>query len=761
MWQKKMKCKKLQLFMFGIVLVITAGLFNMCLCFTQELSSFSKRGINVDNCPDVYLLTTGTQKIDDYFSSTKEMEQLKSVGTLKGKTVSVPINCKGNDISMYYDMLLEGKDYKKWNYMELVSGDIIAESPKEGEVWISETLAVPNDIKIGDIITLQYNDPISLSVTAIYRTSCFPKAVGFSPMLGSEVDIDKLIEEQNSAFFAINLINYSEKLADDMFLESEDCTSLRTREDVQENLVEFSSMFGSIGIIAAFVIFAVALAILRFIIKNNLLKEFRTIGIYKSLGYNSKQIERFYIIGYLLIGSAAISLGAILSLIIVRKIGLMVTEYVSGFGLSQTSFIMTAISIVLLLLLLYVNLKVGLRRVKKISPVEAITVGVIQADKKLGPSLIKSAKNPFEMAVNHIVKYRRASCMTLIVLFVSMYLSMLFVMIWYSSCKMTENSNLWFCLPKNDAYITGNISDELMDYLNDDCKYSTSAVKGDFSYKKEATVVDYPEIQSTIRYDAYNNFSESVTGIKISEGLPPKENNEIVAGKGLLSKTGLKVGDTIRISINDTIIKYNIVGAYNTVADNSMKFMLTTSALEKSIPEYKSTRAYVRLRNSEDFEEFKEDIESRFTGIVADTKWFALENSVESIRQMLETISIVLVVVFIMFSMVNIIIVAMMDNKKQYRNFGIIKSLGFTTNYIIKQNLSKYLIISVVGAVVSFILQMSLSKKLVGILLVDAFVNPIAWLLVLLVGFILSILGATLIISLSIKKITPVELMEE
>ena len=402
-----------------------------------------------------------------------------------------------------------------------------------------------------------------------------------------------------------------------------------------------------------------------------------------------------------------------------------------------------------------------MKKVKKITPVEAITIGLTSAETKLKPSVIKNAKTSFEMAINEIFKYKKSTAMITLVLTVSMYLSMLFVMIWYSSYKMTDNSNLWFCLPMNDTYIAGDISDELMQYLNNECEFLKSVVAGDFSYKEEATVDDYPEMQGTIRYDSYTDFTKSITGINILEGRAPEGNDEIVAGLGLLSKTKLKIGDTIRLTINDVTREYTITGSYDTVADNSVKFMLTTEALKESVKDYAYTRAYIRLNKDSDFNAFKQDVESKFTGVIVDKKWFALENSVESIRQMLEAISAVLVFIFIMFSMLNIIIVSLMENKKKYRSFGIMKSLGFTTRYIVNQNLWKYFIISILGSIISLGLQLLVSRKLVAMMLVDAFVNPIMLLVLLLVGFIVLILGSTLLINRSIKKISPVELMEE
>ncbi|MHB8064295.1 MAG: ABC transporter permease family protein [Ruminiclostridium sp.] len=131
--------------------------------------------------------------------------------------------------------------------------------------------------------------------------------------------------------------------------------------------------------------------------------------------------------------------------------------------------------------------------------------------------------------------------------------------------------------------------------------------------------------------------------------------------------TGLHIGDKLKLTINDVAREYNITGSYNTVADSGQKFMMTTETLKESITEYSSSRTYVRLNNKMGYENFKTEVEREFKGVAVDKKWPALENSVESIWVMLESISGILVAIFIMFSILNIVIVVMIDNKNWRR----------------------------------------------------------------------------------------------
>lgn len=760
MWLKKMRHKRLQLFLIGLVLCVSAGIFNLCFSFTMEFLSFSKDAINEQNCPDSYLLTIGTQKFEDHFTHEDYLDEIESVKALTGRAVTVPIKYKGNDISMYYDMLLVADTYEDWGYLELVDGLNGTQPPQEGEIWISETIAVPNGLVLGDEITLLYDTPLALRVTGFYRSTCFPKSLGYAPMLVSKNQLDHITTGEDAAFFAVDIKDYSNDKMKSLLSDTPHFVLNRTRDDVQLSLIEFSGILGGIGIMATFIVFIVTMIIVGYIIKSSLVKEFKNIGVYKSLGYNSKQIVRIYMNGYLLVGFVAITIGVFIALPAVTLMGKVSTEFIDGFTLSSTSLKISILSIVFLLTVLWINLKKSFKRVKTISPVEAITVGLTSSQKKLSPSVIKNAKSPMAMAINEMFKYKKSTGLMILSITACMYLSMLFGMIWYSSFSMIDNSNLWFCLPENDVYIAGTISEELITYL-DENQYVENMVYGDFSYKQEIKVEGYEDLVNYIRFDTYSDFSNDSTGIKLLEGDIPSKADEVLVGDTLLNTINLKKGDSLKLTLNNITKDFVIIGSYQTVADNGMKIMLPTIAVKSIISDYASSRAYIKLYDMDQYQEFKNEVEDIFPEVVVDEKWLAMENSVETTRAMLESISIVLISAFIIFSVLNIIIVILMDSKQSRRKLGILKSLGFTTEYIVKQNISKYFIVSILSSALALVLHLATSRKLTASILIDAFVNSPLVLTSLIAGFTVLILLATFLCGLTIKNISTVELMEE
>lgn len=758
MWLKKLKRQKLQFFLIGLVLFVAAALLSLCLCFSVELSAFSKAAINRENCPDAYILTVGTQNFADHFTDENWKGKVTDVTALVGKTVTAPIQYKGKDITQLHDMALSADSYQDFGYLTLQAGNEGAVVPKKGEVWISETLANPNQIKLGDTLTLNYDTSFHLTVTGIYRSTCFPKAVGFSPMLVSNEELTGLPGGDEAALFAANTKKYSDSSVKTLFENSAYSVVTRTRDNVQSSLMEYSGSIGAIGAMAAIVVFFVALILLCFIVRSNLLKEYQTIGIYKSLGFPSKEIAGIYQKGYLLVGCTAITLGAFSSLSLVGLIGSFCTAYVDGFEVGAASLLVCLTVILLLVAVLYLNLSFTLRRVRRITPVEAIKTGNTRLEQKLPPSVIRFAKSPLSVAINVMFKYKKSTITLLLTITASIFLSMFFAMIWTSADQMLDNANLWFNLPKNDAYVTGNISEELKDYL-EKSNHVKSTVYGDFG-NYQLKVEGYPQLVSYIRFDTYSTFDTAATGIQMVDGRGPQGTTEVAVGENLLRLLGLSVGDSMTLTIHDTTKDFMVSGTYATMAESGQKIMLTTDAVSACM-EYQSTRAFVRLHTMADYEAFKQAVENEFSGIAVDTSWFAMENSVETIRGMLKSISMVLIAAFLTFSILNIIIVLLMEHKSGRRKYGILKSLGFSAKEIISQNLCKYFILSIIGSTIALSLHLLFSRKLGAAMLIDAFVNSSLMLALLTAGFVLLILITTLLISLSVKKISPVELMEE
>lgn len=758
MWKKKLKHRKWQYFLIGLTLMVTTTIFTMCLDFALELSSFAQNALTKENSADIYLISMGSDELKSNLNSTVS-NNVKEMSALTGKSITFPVKYGDKNISQYNQLVLTSEQTGSRNLFSSVETLNDSKQIIKGEVWIANTLAVPNRIKLGDTIILENTNPVKLTVSGIYSSvfSTTP-ALCFAPIIVSSEDISLFNNNPPGAVFAVDLYDSNTEKLEEIAANNSYISLALSRDVLRSSISEVSSVVSIIGAIASLIIFALALSIISFIIKKSLEKEYKAIGVYKSLGYCANHIRGFYTKGYLVVGVVSIAIGTLLSLPFAYLLGRLSTEYVHGFTLTPLSVVICFLVTGVFMLFLYLNLRKALKRVKKITPVEAIQSGNMRSEKKIAAPIIKNAKSPFCVAVNEMYKRKKTTIMTVLVLLISTYLSMMFVNIGYSSYMMTENTNLWFAVPQNNTYVSGVITEDVANWIKDHESVSQN-IYGDLFFSVELSSEEYTNELEDVSFDLFSDTDSELTGVKIT-GKNPKEVNEIAVTSALLNKIGKKVGDTIHLTINDKAKTYSIVGSYNSMLNN-FGIMMTTKGFQKVNHMYTPSRCFVTLDNLDNYDKFKKEAEAKFDSIAVDMDWSAIENSISSTRSMLISVSSILMVVFLLFVAFNIVIVLLMDISDSRRENGILKALGFTNRYLIIKNMAKYVGMVIVSIVIALIVHLSFTSDLLGNALIDAFQDSSLLLSCLSMGIIIIVALTAFIISRSIRNISPIELMEE
>jgi putative ABC transport system permease protein len=124
-------------------------------------------------------------------------------------------------------------------------------------------------------------------------------------------------------------------------------------------------------------------------------------------------------------------------------------------------------------------------------------------------------------------------------------------------------------------------------------------------------------------------------------------------------------------------------------------------------------------------------------------------------------ISEILILVFIIFALLNISVVLMMESANKHRQYGILKALGFTTGYITRQNLYKNMLCVGISVLIALAIHLSVSKAFLATRVIDAFTDSSLLVSLLVLLILCAALLITYLISLGIRRIMPIELMEE
>lgn len=762
MWLKKLVYKKKQFLMVGLILLVTSMVLTTCVAFLMELNTFADKSFTEENSPDIYLISQNADKLDGYLTDQAVLDNIKESKSLSSILLDVPLKCGDVNFTGIYDFMTSGKDMQTFidhNYVTIDEGS--SQLPKEGEVWLSKTQAFNNNIKVGDIISLEYADAEKLTVTAIYNTTAFPKSMGVGMIVVNQKLLDQHTDSKIGGLIAVKLIDNSKEKQNELAKAFPYTVMQLNRAALKTAITDVSGVIGSIGIVAAFIVFFLALAVIRYIIRTSLIKEYRSVGIYKSMGYSSKEIIKIYRNGYLLVGIIAQLIGSFASLPLVYIICKSSTECISGFHLTGLSVVACVGIAILLELVLWLSVRMALNRLKSITPVQAITEGLNAGESRLRKSMIKDGKSSFAMALNEIIRYWKQSVTILLVLTVSILLSYLFVQGYYSCDRMDANCNGWFSMAKGNAVVTGLINNETIDYLKNSDKVQSFSY-GNPIYTGDITAKGYEEDE--LQLIVLNDTSEAVTGIRAWTGRMPQNDDEISLSKATASMMGVSAGDYITFTMKGKNLEYLVTGTFGTMngGPNFIVAMMTENALKKNVTDFQPVLANVTLKNGVDFKEFKTSMENAMNGISVDEKYNALQTAVRSIEKMLLSIFTILIIVFVSFAAINVINVLQMQMTNNRRQYGIMKAMGFTSGYMIRQNLWKFMLLtSVSSAIATAIHYAAFIKVMDSFLGVYGFSNDTLASVMLILGVHLLVFIVTILLSIPIKKIKPKELMEQ
>lgn len=766
MWIKKLKKKKMQYAVICLILACITSIFTGCLSFVLGIREFTDSYYSKEVMPEFFFALEGEAGKEALEELEKE-DVFEELYLQEGKDLNEKVEINGKHISLVQATLLGIRDIKDFPFDFHANGDIAKlKAPEPGTVWVSSILAELREVEVGDELTLQGRQKHTFKIAGTYNTAICPAAsMGFYPFYVNEAELLGMGDMETGYFgcFSRNdletpLTEFVEELPK-VFLES-----LHMQYDLKGLKLSLETgvmILAGVGMAASFLIFLVSIIIIRFIIKSNLIKEYKSIGIYKALGFQSREIIGFYLKCYMMTGVIGISLGALLGLPMAHYMGTISTQYLGTYRTSGAAFAVTFVVIAILLLILLLNLFFALGKIKNINPVKALNMEMNSSKAKLRKSLIRNAHSPFSMAVNNIFKRKGNSFMTMLILTVAFYLSIFFLMVNYTGRHMSEETADWFGIPNTGCFVNAALDESAEKKI----ERSPYVDKVSYGQLYQIMSIESPDIEAdwtNCVVFSYSDFSEDLTGIEYVPGRAPRGANEIAMATKMLESANVKVGDYVRLNFNDVEREYLITGQYNSMMNGGRSIQVPNVALDASNAAYSNNIAFVKLKDSSDYTAFKDEIESTIEKADVSDTLEAVEDSTKGVTDMLVPITSIMVVIFISFGFLNIINLMVMNHIDNRKNFGILKALGFTNRYIMMQNIFKILLLSLVSIFIALILHFSMSARLFRMMVsVDGLVDHIPTMMGLVGTMLLLIVLASVLFTIPLRRITPADLMEE
>ena len=512
----------------------------------------------------------------------------------------------------------------------------------------------------------------------------------------------------------------------------------------------------------AFFVLLIALVVIVSNIINYIQVNIKNLGALKAVGYTSTQLIGSLLFQFLGLALLVATIGAGLSYCLFPAVNEMMIVQT---GIPYTiHFLPFPLFISLFILSGTVALVVWLasHRIKKIEPIVALRSGVQTHNFKHNYVPLEKTKAPLNLALALKttlagVKHNVTICITMLVLSLVVVFSGL--MTENVIADMTPFLNLIVGETANSCIsVNVDFEDEFLKEMSAD-----SRVKKAYLYTTiNVTHSDGAELLTTICDD----FSKVSNQNVLYKGRFPKYENEIAIGAKYAKEKGLTVGNEIQITANGKTEKFLISGLTQITNYLGRDGLLTRSGYER-LGKLSNISYYINLADETDIDAFNSEMKVKFAESVNAT--VNIDSTIDAVATVYVSLMTIIVIAILVLSVIIIAFVlyllvrTMLNNKK--REYGILKSLGFTTKQLILQTALSFMpaiiLSTIVGIIISCIaINPLMSLFLSGLGIVKCtFAIPILFTILAGVLLVLFAFALLCILSLKIKKISPYQIL--
>ncbi len=518
------------------------------------------------------------------------------------------------------------------------------------------------------------------------------------------------------------------------------------------------------GIISvmAFIVLLIALVVIISNIINYIQVNVKNLGAFKATGYTSRQLVCSLLLQFLGLTVIAAVVGIVLSYAIFPAINTMM---IAQTGIPYAiHFLPLPVIISLIILGGTVALSVWLsaRRIKKIEPIVALRSGVRTHNFKKNRVSLEKTRAPlnFALALKTTlsgVKHNITVCITMLVLSLVVVFSGL--MTENIIVDMTPFLNLIVGETADSAInVQTEVEDNFLEILNSDSRTEKVYLYNSLNVSHVGGV----ELMATLCDDFSKVNNQSV----VFKGRFPKFDNEIAIAAKYAKEKGFAIGNEIEITANGKTEKYLISG-FTQITNNLGRDCLLTRQGYERLGALQSVTYYIKLAEGTDIDAFNEEMKGNFEGNVNTV--INVNATLDAMAGVYVSLIMIIVIAILILSAVIITFVlyllvrTMLNNKK--RDYGILKSLGFTTKQLILQTALSFMPAIIISTVIGVIIScltinplLSLFFSSLGIVKCT-FDIPIVFATIAGIALILLSFGIACLLSLKIKKIAPRNLL--
>jgi putative ABC transport system permease protein len=494
----------------------------------------------------------------------------------------------------------------------------------------------------------------------------------------------------------------------------------------------------SFGVMMMFV----ALFTIGFTISDDILSNYKTIGVIKALGLTYRKLIGVYMMQYIIIAVVAVVPGFIASRFIsgaivdsaLSSLKTKTSEVTSGGEWPALATALLVLTLILLCVFYYAN------KARHVKPMQAIRYGMSETQHSMMTRRLTRTKGAGKQGMlgrapllavigsRNLLKNRKA---TVLMLLLSMMMSAVLVLgfvLLYSISHIKETSPLWGYDSTDVVVQVNNKSVFSRDGFNQQVASDSRILNTNWLGAVTGIVTSDRREEVGANYIEPMNFSMIVIdgsydeiGYSNLRGRNPQNKQEISIGMNVAKKLNKEIGDVVEVYIEGHKHLLTITGIYQSIANMSYSARITADTVRVNHPDYHDLdSALINLRNDADIEQVVQELNAGYSDSASVTTQQTLLDAV--FKQAVASLILPMSIIGLLFTGVTVIIVfslCRISIRKESKTYGIYKTLGLTSGKIRFSIMFGIMVLSIAGAGIGILAGVYILPMVLGSILSD------------------------------------------
>lgn len=491
----------------------------------------------------------------------------------------------------------------------------------------------------------------------------------------------------------------------------EDYAGMTLTESQSRNyMLLMTKIFAGILVVFAVILSFVILVVIGHGIDGSLETEYVNLGILKALGFTGVKLTANMLIQYVIAALAGVAAGipsAVPLVKLVNKMTLPMTCLASSDGLSWAQCLFVGVGI-LLFITGYTLVK--LRKIQHITPLRAISEGRedVYFASRLQTGIYKKGLHLW-LALRQLVsggrQYLGAGVIAVLLVF---FLS------------ITTEIREW--IGPNGEHLQDMFCCNSRDF---DIFYHDETLRPEVEklIRERAGISDsYRSIQGYIMLNGSQTMScvseAPETYTMIYEGRTCRYDNEIIINEFLAEELGVGIGDAVELSLEGKKEEFLITGYFEWGNDTGDNFAMNTAGYKRLTGGFPGQMCYnYEVEKKEAADALIKEIGEKYDVTEVEISDRNIFHGMEIIVDVIQGIVCLIYAIAAVFVIVAVSLVCGKMFRREQKNYGIMKAVGFTDAQLRRQFALRFLCVSVAGCVGGGLLNLLLAEKCAGILL--------------------------------------------